>query len=88
MGFGNYRQIGMWDAFDLLQLQQPPGYRHRASTDVHAMRMIWEWLEKHSRLICWRVTGLMTSLVKTYFKQGGRAAKIGCPATSRLSLSS
>ena len=58
MGFGNYRQIGMWDAFDLLQLQQPPGYRHRASTDVHAMRMIWEWLEKtqplnllsHSRL--------------------------------------
>lgn len=45
MQYGNYKSIGMWDAFDMLGLQQPPGFRHRATTDVHAMRMIWNWLE-------------------------------------------
>ena len=43
---GDYTSIGMWDAFDILQLEHIPGYRHRASTDVHAMKMIWDWLDK------------------------------------------
>jgi len=44
--FGNYKSVAMWDAFDMLQLQQPPGHRHRATTDVQAMRLIWNWLEE------------------------------------------
>lgn len=45
MQYGNYKSIGMWCAFDMLELKQPAGFRHRATTDVHAMRMIWNWLE-------------------------------------------
>lgn len=45
MQYGNYKSIGMWTAFDMLELKQPAGFRHRATTDVHAMRMIWNWLE-------------------------------------------
>lgn len=44
--YGNYRSIGMWDAFDMLGLPQPPGHRHRAATDTMAMLMIWNWLEE------------------------------------------
>ena len=33
------------DAYNTMGLQQSPGFRHRATTDVHAMRMIWNWLE-------------------------------------------
>ena len=43
---GNFTSVGLWDAFDLLQLRCPPGHRHRALTDVHAMRLIWNWLNK------------------------------------------
>ena len=46
MQYANYKNIGMWDAFDLLGLEQPPGHRHRAMTDACAMRLIWNWLEK------------------------------------------
>jgi DNA polymerase III epsilon subunit-like protein len=46
MQYANYKNIGMWDAFDLLGLEQPTGHRHRAMTDVSAMRLIWNWLEK------------------------------------------
>ena len=44
--YGNYKSVAMWDAFDMLRLQQPPGCRHRATTDAQAMRMIWNWLEE------------------------------------------
>lgn len=43
---GDYTSIAMWDAFDILQLGHIPGHRHRASTDVHAMRMVWNWLDE------------------------------------------
>ena len=46
MRFGDYKAVGMWDAFDMLQLETPLGFRHRAHTDVQAMRMIWNWLER------------------------------------------
>lgn len=42
---GNYINVGMWQAFEMLGLKEPPGHRHRAMTDVHAMRLIWNWLE-------------------------------------------
>lgn len=45
MQYGNYKSVGMWCAFDMLEFKQPAGFRHRATTDVHAMRMIWNWLE-------------------------------------------
>ena len=44
--YGNYKNVAMWDAFDMLGLEQPAGHRHRAMTDVNAMRLIWNWLEK------------------------------------------
>ncbi len=43
---GDYTSIAMWDAFDILQLGHIAGHRHRASTDVHAMRMVWNWLDE------------------------------------------
>ena len=46
MRYGNYKSVAMWDAFDMLRLPQPPGCRHRATTDAQAMRMIWNWLEE------------------------------------------
>lgn len=46
MHYANYKNIGMWDAFEMLDLEEPPGHRHRAMTDALAMRLIWNWLEK------------------------------------------
>jgi hypothetical protein len=46
MHFADYKSVAMWSAFDMLNLSQPPGFRHRAMTDVQAMRLIWNWLEE------------------------------------------
>ena len=46
MRYADYKAVGMWEAFDMLQLQEPSGHRHRAHTDVQAMRQIWNWLEQ------------------------------------------
>ena len=43
--FGDHCWASLWDAHNYLNLENPPGFKHRAMTDALALKRVYRWAE-------------------------------------------